>query len=181
MPYKIDLNNLEKETLEVSEKKVYAYLKNISIDCVAYRHEAAPTTEHVAQLDQLIQGRHCKNLFLRNSVGDQLFMLIAPYNKAIDTKIVARTIGSTRLSFADAQKMKFYLDLEPGSVSPFGLMNDEENVVQVLLDKDICQYAYINFHPNVNTATLSLAFKDFEKYLNDVGNKWRVIEIPERV
>lgn len=164
-----------------SEKGVYDYLKMLEIPFILYRHEESPTTDHVAKLDQNIRGRHCKNLFLRNSVGDKLFMLIAPYDKAIDTKIVARTIGSTRLSFADPEKMRYYLQLEPGSVSPFGLINDAENVISVLLDQDICSYEFINFHPNVNTATLSLAFTDFEKYLNHVGNSWQALEIPSRV
>lgn len=159
------------------EAKVYEILKDLGIEYICYEHEATPTAEHVAILENEIRGRHCKNLFLKNSKADQLFMLIAPHDKAVDLKKTARLIGSTRLSFAEADKMWTYLKLLPGAVSPFGLIHDTDRVIQVLLDQEILSYDYINFHPNVNTATVSLSVKDFIKFLEASGNRWETLEL----
>lgn len=159
------------------EAIVYEFLDALGIDYLVYQHEAAPTVEHVAELENMIRGKHCKNLFLKNSKADQLYMLIAPHDKPVDLKKTARLIGSTRLSFAEADKMWQYLKLEPGSVSPFGLIHDEESHIIVLLDQDILAYEYINFHPNINTATVSIQTKDFNKFLDAVGNTWRTLEL----
>lgn len=157
--------------------QVYEFLKALGIEYVNYDHDPTPTAEHVAILEQEIRGKHCKNLFLKNSKADQLFMLIAPHDKPIDLKKTARLIGSTRLSFAEADKMWTYLKLLPGAVSPFGLIHDTEHFITVLVDQEIMSYDYINFHPNVNTATVSLSIEDFVKYLNLIGNKWQTLEL----
>lgn len=157
------------------EIQVYQKLEALGIEYLAYQHEPSPTVEHVATLDQGIRGRHCKNLFLKNSKADQLYLLIAPYDKAVDLKCVSRIMGTTRLSFADAETMQRYLGLEPGAVSPFGLINDETHFVKVLIDAALKDYAFINFHPNVNTATVSMAFRDFELFMNNTGNTWNYI------
>ena len=157
------------------ENRVYEKLDALGIGYIAYQHKPSPTVEHVAELDQSIRGRHCKNLFLKNSKADQLFLLIAPYDKPVDLKRVARILGTTRLSFAEAETMMRYLGLEPGAVSPFGLINDAAHVVRVLVDAALQEYEFINFHPNVNTATVSMAFCDFELFLNQTGNAWDYI------
>jgi Ala-tRNA(Pro) deacylase len=171
--WKIDSN----ESLENSEVQVYQYLEKLDISFIAYHHEASPTVEHISSLDEWIRGRHCKNLFLKNSKGDQLYMLIASYDKNVNLRAVARLIGSTRLSFAEPERMRSYLGLEPGSVSPFGLINDVAHHVEVLLDADLQTYEWINFHPNVSTATISIAYADFKCYLNACGNKWQTIAL----
>lgn len=155
--------------LEQAEQMVYNYLRERQLAFIAYHHLETPTAEHVAHLEISIRGRHCKNLFLRNSKGDQLFMLIAPHDLQVNLRAVARQINSTRLSFADAESMLDLLGLEPGSVSPFGLLNDLEHQITLLLDKRLFDYDFINFHPNVNTATISLSFNDFLCFIKSLG------------
>lgn len=155
--------------LQQSERSVYQYLNERQLAFIAYHHIETPTAEHVADLEVSIRGRHCKNLFLKNSKGDQLYMLIAPHDLQVNLRAVARQIQSTRLSFADADSMLNLLGLEPGSVSPFGLLNDKEHRIALLLDKELFFYEFINFHPNLNTATLSLSFSDFVKFIESLG------------
>lgn len=157
--------------------QVYEFLNGLGIEFICYEHEPTPTAEHVAILENKIRGKHCKNLFLKNSKGDQLYMLIAPHDKPVDLKKTARLIGSTRLSFAEADQMWTYLKLLPGAVSPFGLIHDLDHAIKVLLDEEIMSYDHINFHPNVNTATVSLRVEDFIKYLNATGNSWQTIAL----
>lgn len=176
----IDWKN-ELASLSEAEIKVYRFLEAMQTSFVAYHHEAAPTVAHVSELEALIKGRHCKNLFLKNSKGDQLFLLIAPYDKQVYLPQVAKSIGSTRLSFASSDLMQQYLGLEPGSVSPFGLLNDAAGSVQVLLDESLKTYEWISFHPNMSTATLSIKYADLERFLDTQTNAWRRISVIEQL
>jgi Ala-tRNA(Pro) deacylase len=63
-----------------------------------------------------------------------------------------------------------HLGLMPGAVSPFGLIHDRDHQVRVVIDRDLKAATRITFHPNVNTATLAIAFADFEKFLASCGN-----------
>ena len=82
-----------------------------------------------------------------------------------------------KLSFASEQRMERYLGLKPGSVSPFGLINDTENHVHLFLDKNLQNYPSLSFHPNDNRATVVISQEMFAKYLNAVGNTFEYIEL----
>ena len=87
-------------------------------------------------------------------------------------------LGSSRLSFASEARLMKYLGLKPGSVSPFGLINDQENHVRVYLDESLRQAPKLAFHPNINTITLAIARPDLERFFEQVGNTWTYIELP---
>lgn len=95
----------------------------------------------------------------------------------VDLKNLSDQIGSTNLSFASEERLYKYLKLTPGSVGFFGLINDTEKHVEVLLDKALTASNIISFHPNVNTATISISYSDFEKFLNWCENKIYYVEI----
>ena len=82
-----------------------------------------------------------------------------------------------KLSFASEQRMMKYLGLKPGSVSPFGLINDEENHVHLFLDTNLRNMPSLSFHPNDNTATVVISQEMFMRYLAAVGNTWEWIEL----
>ena len=140
---------------------------------IAYeRHEHPPVftvdqaLEHWAGIDAV----HCKNLFLRNKKGDRHYLVVAEHATPIDIGAVAARVGESRLSFASAERLAAHLGLTPGSVSPFGLINDRARGVRVLVDGRLRSAARVGFHPNVNTATVVLAFTDFERFLASCGN-----------
>ena len=140
---------------------------------IAYeRHEHPPVftvdqaLEHWAGIDAV----HCKNLFLRNKKGDRHYLVVAEHATPIDIGAVAARVGESRLSFASAERLAAHLGLTPGSVSPFGLINDRAKGVRVLVDGRLRSAARVGFHPNVNTATVVLAFADFERFLAACGN-----------
>ena len=93
----------------------------------------------------------------------------------MDLKALTSRLGEDRLSFASPERMMRYLGLEPGAVSPFGLINDRENAVVVVIDQDLKEASHVNFHPNVNTATVGITFADFEKFLTHCGNPIRYL------
>lgn len=164
--------------MDTKEKKVYETLDMLNIPYDKYTHPAVYTIAEIEEHD--IKGdniAHCKNLFLRNSKGDKHYLVVIESNKKTSTKDLAKQIGSTRLSFASEERMEKYLGLTPGAVSPFGLINDENKEVELLIDKDLETREKITFHPNVNTASVTIDYNDFQKYIKWCGNKVRYVDV----
>lgn len=164
------------------ELRVYDLLEQLGIDFWRVDHDAARTMEDCAQADQLLgeDTAICKNLFLRNSKGDQYFLLMLPGEKKFRATAVAHQIGSTRLSFADEWKMEEYLDILPGSVSVMGLMNDHDNHVELLIDEDVLKLPYVGCHPCMSTTSMKLATKDLvEKFLPEVHHTPRMVVLED--
>jgi Ala-tRNA(Pro) deacylase len=97
----------------------------------------------------------------------------------VNLKALRAKLGESTLSFASPERLQQHLGLTPGSVSPFGLINDGANAVVVLLDTVLMQTDPLNFHPNINTATLTVARADFERFLSHAGNEVRLIDLDE--
>ena len=120
----------------------------------------------------------CKNLFLCNRQKTAFYLLMMPGDKKFKTKELSAQINSARLSFADAEDMLKYLDIEPGSVSIMGLMNDTEHHVQLLVDEDVLKDEYVGCHPCVNTSSLKLRTEDvFGPYLKAVGHTMKTVHL----
>lgn len=154
-----------------AEARLYDFLKDSGIPYVRYEHPPVYTVEEAAQYWKEIEGTHCKNLFLRNNKGNRHYLVVMEQSKKVDLKQLADKTGAGKLSFASPERLNRFLDLETGAVSPFGLINDREKEVLVVLDKSLRQGEKINFHPNVNTATITLSFADFMVFLEKCGNE----------
>lgn len=161
-----------------NEKKVYECLENLNIEYESYQHKAVYTVDDADTLYIDIPGLHCKNLFLRNQKEmDKHYLLILEDSKKADLKKVASQIGSTKFTFEKPEALYEVLGLTPGSVSPFGLINNVKKDVIVLLDKTAFTQERICFHPNVNTATVSLRVRDFMDFLEWCGNEVIAVEV----
>lgn len=167
----------EKNVAEEREARVCEVLKSLEIPFEVHRHPPVSTVEEAEKHWGDVRGTHCKNLFVRNKKGSRHYLVILESGKRVDLKELNRQLGEDRLSFASPERMKRYLGLEPGAVSPFGLINDTGKDVQVVLDKDLKTAGWVSFHPNVNTATLTLSYKDFERFLQWCGNTLRPLII----
>jgi Ala-tRNA(Pro) deacylase len=148
-----------------NEKRVYEVLGELGISYTRHEHPPVFTVEEAEKHWTKIIGAHCKNLFLRNKKGNRHYLVILEACKVADLKSLNKLLGEDRLSFASEQRLMRYLGLEKGAVSAFGLINDRENHVNVVIDDDLKKTESINFHPNVNTATVGISFPDFEKFL----------------
>jgi Ala-tRNA(Pro) deacylase len=166
----------EVEMIDYEEQKLYDVLNQLSIKFTRYEHEAVYTVEEADNLDIDIPGQHSKNLFLRNKKGNIHYLLIACSNKHIDLKSLSKQIGSSVLSFASEERLNKYLGLKKGAVSPFGLINDSERQVIVLIDKGLTDKDPVNFHPNVNTATIGVSYGDLERFIRWHGNEFHYID-----
>lgn len=150
---------------------VYAALDALGI---AYeRHEHAPvfTAEDAAIHWNSIRGTQCKNLFLRNKKGDHHYLAILEISTRADLKEIVKLVGDDRLSFGSPERLRTELGLTPGSVSPFGLLNDDDGSVAVLIDRRLTGAERLIFHPNINTASVVIAWADLEKFLEMRTNR----------
>lgn len=160
------------------EERVYDLLERLGVPFERVNHDAVGTIEGCAEIEKLLDIEICKNLFLRNSKGDQYYLLMLPGGKHLVTKDLAKKIGSTRLSFGTPEKMEEYLDITPGSVSVLGLMNDHGNNIQFLVDNDIKKWEYFGCHPCINTSSLKIKTADlFSKILPAVGHEPVFVDI----
>ena len=152
------------------KEAVYNKLNELGISYEVDEHPAAFTIEDIDKLGIFDKGVGCKNLFLRDGSGKRHFLLVAPEHKAVDLKSVKEQIGSSRLSFGSAERLDRCLKLTQGSVSPFGILNDKDCLVELVFDRDLIGEKAVGFHPNINTATVWLSFEDLIKVINDNGN-----------
>ena len=160
------------------EIRTYDFLDSLGIEYKRTDHEPANNMEACNEIDAVLGVVICKNLFLCNRQKTGFYLLMMPGNKKFKTKELSSQINSARLSFAEAEDMVKYLDIEPGSVSVMGLMNDKDHVVQLLIDEDVKNSEYIGCHPCVNTSSLKITTKDiFEVFLPAVGYEPRIVTL----
>lgn len=149
------------------ENAVYKYLEKLEISYEKREHPPVYSCEGASEFTGDMKGMHCKNLFFRNKKGKKHYLIIFDERKEINIKSISGKVGESNLSFASEQRMMKYLGLTPGSVSVFGLINDMDNEVIVYIDKDVLNSEYVNFHPNVNTATLNIDIDNFNRFLEN--------------
>lgn len=161
------------------EMAVYDLLDKLGIEYVRVDHEEANTMEDCEEIDRALGTAMCKNLFLCNRQKTNFYLLMMPGDKPFKTKDLSQQIGSARLSFAEAEFMEEYLNILPGSVSVMGLMNDKEQHVQLLMDREVVESENLGCHPCVNTSSLRLSMADLmEIFLPAVAHSPIMVELP---
>lgn len=166
---------------EAKEIKCYDFLDDLGVEYyhVDHRDMLADTMEACVAIDKALECKICKNLFLCNRQKTDFYLLMMPADKPFKTKDLTAQINSARLSFADSDAMLKYLNITPGSVSVLGLMNDSENAVRLLVDKDILSDEYIGCHPCVNTTSMKIKTTDiFDKIIDAVSHTKTIVELP---
>ena len=160
------------------ELRTYDYLDQLGIAYTRVDHEAAYTMEACEEIDRALDVVMCKNLFLCNRQKTKFYLLLMPGEKKFKTKELSSQINSARLSFAEADAMLTYLDIEPGAVSVMGLMNDTGHMVQLLVDEDVLAADYIGCHPCVCTTSMKLRTQDvMEVFVPATGHTPQLVHL----
>ena len=141
--------------------------QSISFDI--YDHAALYTVKDSIKIMGNIEGAHTKNLFLKNK-KNQFFLIACLQTTKIDLKKLQKKINIGNISFAKDKYLRSLLGVEPGAVNPFGLLNDVNNEINFFLDIKITFSKKVNFHPLVNTSTVTLNTNDFIKFMK-INNK----------
>ena len=161
----------------VGQKELYGLLNELNIEFEYLEHPPIPTIEDALKLRGPIDALFCKNLFFRNHKGKKHYLVCFDHSQQLAIRDLEQLLKQGKISFASGWRMDKYLGLKPGSVSPFGLINDTENHVKVFLDEAISKAEKVAFHPNDNRGTLILSTPDFIKYMDHKGNQYEFITL----
>jgi len=153
-----------------ARQKVYDYLAETGVSYKVSEHPAVYTIEEMEKLNLDKIGGVVKNLFLRDAKGQRHFLVMLRQDKKVDLKELQGKIGSTALRFASTDRLMKYLGLEKGAVSPFGVFNDRDYAVEVVIDEDLKDFPLLGVHPNDNTATVWISFPDLERVICQTGH-----------
>ena len=161
------------------EIETYDFLDSLGVEYDRIDHEAAFTMEVCEEIDKVLGGRTCKNLFLCNRQKTAFYLLLMPGDKPFKTKDLSAQIGSSRLSFASEEDMLEILNLTPGSVTILGLMYDKEKKVKLLVDEEVLEEEYFGCHPCINTSSIKMKTSDvFEKVIPAMTSEYSTVSLP---
>ena len=159
------------------QKELYKLLERLSIKFEYHEHPPLATIEDAKIHWKDYNSGRCKNIFFRNHKGDRHYLVILEHLRQLNIHDLEKSLRQGKLSFASDQRLKKYLGVEPGSVSPFGLINDTENHVHLFIDEKLNEFDRLAFHPNINTASLVISKSDFLKFLACTGNSFEFIRL----
>src|SRR5690348_15147022 len=127
---------------------LFAFLDRLGIPHKTTSHAPLFTVEQSQALRGTIPGGHTKNLFLKDKRG-ALFLVVALENALLPLKSLHVPLNAGRFSFGSADLLREVWGVEPGSVSPFGAVNDTDKRVTVVLDEAMLAHETLNYHPLV--------------------------------
>ena len=148
---------------------VESKLNELGIEFQIVEHEPATTTELADKFIEGIEGVRTKTMFLTTKKKTAFFLVIMDDNKRLDMKHFEELSGAKRIKMASANSLFEKMELPPGIVSPFGLLNNEDHDIQVFIDEEIINEERMSFHPNTNEKTLFLNTGDLLTYLESIG------------
>jgi len=153
---------------------VEEYLTSHGIDFKLHEHPPVQTCEELALYH--VPGLACKNLFLRDQKKTRYLLVVLPAAQQTDLKQLAGQVGDKKLSFVNPETMKQKLGVEPGAVSPFGLLNNTEGDVELWIAREVLEAPVVHFHPNRNTASLEISRVDFYRFLETLKRVVLIID-----
>ncbi len=162
--------------MPATREDLFARLDQLGITTTTVDHAPVYTVEESQDLCSGIPGGHCKNLFLKDKKG-VLWLVVTLEDTQVDLKTLPKTIGSGRLSFGKSELLGEILGVEPGSVTPFALINDVDRKVEVVLDETMLTNEVLNYHPLKNDATTSIASSDLVKFVESCGHIPKIVKV----
>lgn len=149
--------------MDMIRKAVTDALDSWNISYEITEHPTVYTIEEMDALGITLKGDVVKNLFLRDSKGKRHFLVVLDKDKRADLKALQEQLGCSKLSFASEERLEKHLGLSKGSVTPLGILNDAQNAVELVFDRDLIGRQRLGVHPNENTATLWISFDSLKK------------------
>ncbi|MBP5206143.1 MAG: prolyl-tRNA synthetase associated domain-containing protein [Bacteroidales bacterium] len=159
------------------DPRLYDLLEKLNIGYEYIEHPEAPTIEIAKQYWAGHDAKHCKNLFFRNHKGDRHYLVLLDCDQNMNIHDIEHRLHQGKLSFASEKRLMKYLGVLPGSVTPFGLINDTEHHVHVFIDQELQKADKVSFHPCVNTASLIIKREDLIRFLEYQTNAYEWIDL----
>ncbi len=160
------------------EASLKRWLADHNINYVLHTHPAVFTVPEAKKYCYHIPGTHCKNLFLKNKKSEQLYLITIPHDKRLDLNQFRRSVGAPKIRFAESEVLSEVMGITSGAVSPLGLVNDRDNRVIFIIDKEIWNAETVCCHPNINTETLQIPGPDFRKLIYATSTSIEIKNLP---
>jgi Ala-tRNA(Pro) deacylase len=157
---------------------LFAYFDALGIGHRTYSHPPVFTVAEAAALRGKLPGAHCKTLFLKDKKGG-FWLAVMLEERRTDLKKLAARLGAPRLSFGGAADLYRLLGVHPGSVTPFALPNDVEQIVTPVLDAGMLKHDPLNYHPLKNDRTTAVSPGDLLRFVTASGHKPRIVELAD--
>jgi Ala-tRNA(Pro) deacylase len=154
--------------MSATPEELFAFLDTLGIEHSTMMHPPIFTVGEGREWHDKIPGLHCKNLFLKDKKG-KIWLAVMPGEKRADLNRLEKRVRSARLSFGKPELLLEVLGLTPGSVTPFGLINDKARRVTVIVDQDLPKAEWVNFHPLHNAASTTLRSADLSRFMRALG------------
>ena len=149
----------------VAEEGLFARLESLGVPYVLHRHPPVFTVAEARALRGTLPGAHVKNLFLRDK-RKSLWLVTVLEDRPVDLKALRAALQAKgNLSFGSADLLMERLGVVPGAVTPFGIVNDREGVVSVVLDRAVLALNPVNAHPLRNDMTVAVSPQDLLRFL----------------
>ena len=149
---------------------LFGFLEDLGIETRTVEHPPLFTVEESRALRGEVAGGHTKNLLLKDKKGS-VFLIVAEEDRVLDLRTLHTAIGARgRLSFASPDQMRALLGVEPGSVTAFGLLNDADHAVRLVLDAGLLLHDMVNAHPLTNEATTTIRRDDLLAFFAATGH-----------
>lgn len=162
----------------MNKQEIYDFLNKRNIWHEITEHKAVYNMAEIEEIDVPYPEADAKNLFVRDDKKRNYYLITVKGNKKVDFKKIRKRNNTRPLSFAPENDLMDIMSLMPGSVTPLGLLNDNEKKIQFFIDKDfMTNEQLIGVHPNDNTATVWLKVEDLIDIIKEHGNRVSVIEI----
>ena len=159
---------------------IYQFFAYHNIEYERHDHAAVFTVEEAKRLVPPLQGAKTKNLFLRDKKGRRHVLVVVGHDKSVDLKALSTLLDSSRMSLASPERLKKYLGITPGAVSILAVVNDANNEVEVVADRNLWKANAFQCHPLVNTSTLVISKDHLKRFLENTGHRVRLLNVPAR-
>ena len=160
----------------LTKTDLFELLSEKKLDFQIHNHDPLFTVEDSEKLRGEIKGSHTKNLFLKNKKNN-FFLFSCDENAKVDLKKFSKSIDAKNMSFANEAYLEQFLGIKPGSVSPYALLNDKNNIVEFYLDEKLYKSEIINFHPLINTTTITIKTIEFVNFLLEKKKKINIFSL----
>ncbi|MEM9810459.1 MAG: prolyl-tRNA synthetase associated domain-containing protein [Pseudomonadota bacterium] len=147
------------------ERLLFARFEELGIASETLEHDATYRVEESRHLAETLPGGRSKSLLVADK-DQQLILITARGSTRVDLKKVGDAVGIRgRLSFAKGQVMEEVLNVSPGHLTPFALVNDRQGQIAcMVLDAELLREPCIWAHPLRNTASTAVSSADLERF-----------------
>ena len=159
------------------QSELYDLLSELDIEFHYREHPPVATVEEARKYWKDLDAGRCKNIFLRNHKGNKHYLVILEHLQSVVMKDLEQRLMQGKLTFASEKRLEKYLGLTPGSVSPFGIINDHDHHVHLFIDEKLLEFEKLSFHPNINTASLVILRNDLIRFIEHHGNTYEFLKL----